>query len=103
MVLDLGGNYLGYDFELNPVIPGIELHDFYVSLQGYRGAHDNQLNNIPIGMEFPFVGKARKVRQRIKSILKIMYHQLKIIVMKCIVLMYVLSENLMEKKFTQHI
>ncbi|PFD67357.1 SecY interacting protein Syd, partial [Bacillus cereus] len=50
--LDLGGNYLGYDFELNPVIPGIELHDFYVSLQGYRGAHDNQLNNIPIGMEF---------------------------------------------------
>lgn len=52
--LDLGGNYLGYDFELNPVIPGIELHDFYVSLQGYRGAHDNQLNNIPIGMEFPF-------------------------------------------------
>ncbi|KMP34605.1 SecY-interacting protein Syd [Bacillus albus] len=50
--LDLGGNYLGYDFELNPVIPGIELHDFYVSLQGYQGAHDNQLNNIPIGMEF---------------------------------------------------
>ena len=48
-------------------------------------------------MEFPFVGKARKVRQRIKSILKIMYHQLKIIVMKCIVLMYV-SENLMERE-----
>ncbi|MES5942492.1 MULTISPECIES: DUF4176 domain-containing protein [unclassified Bacillus cereus group] len=47
--LDLGGNYLGYDFELNPVIPGIELHDFYVPLQGYQGANDNQLNNIPIG------------------------------------------------------
>lgn len=27
-----------------------------------------------------------------------MYHQLKIIVMKCIVLMYVLSENLMERE-----
>ncbi len=53
--LDLGGNYLGYDFELNPVIPGIELHDFYVPLQGYQGAHDNQLNNIPFGMEFPFL------------------------------------------------
>lgn len=42
-----------------------------------------------INDELLFVGKARKIRQRIKSILKIMFHQSKIIVMKYTVSMHV--------------
>ncbi|PEY43927.1 SecY interacting protein Syd [Bacillus cereus] len=49
--LDLAGNYLEYNLELNSVIPGIELRDFYISLQGYKKAHHNELKNIPIGIE----------------------------------------------------
>ncbi|MBC6972201.1 SecY-interacting protein Syd [Bacillus sp. Xin] len=49
--LDLAGNYLEHNLELNSVIPGIELRDFYTSLQGYKKAHHNELKNIPIGIE----------------------------------------------------
>ena len=48
---DLAGSYLEYGIELNPVIPGIEVRDFYTSLQGYKEAHHNELKNIPIGIE----------------------------------------------------
>ncbi|CAI8760470.1 MULTISPECIES: SecY-interacting protein Syd [Bacillus] len=48
---DLAGSYLEYNLELNPVIPGIELRDFYITLQGYKKSHHNELKNIPIGME----------------------------------------------------
>ncbi|PGS05453.1 MULTISPECIES: SecY-interacting protein Syd [Bacillus] len=49
--LDLAGSYLEYNIELNSVIPGIELRDFYTFLQDYKKAHHNELKNIPIGME----------------------------------------------------
>ncbi|MDM5155407.1 SecY-interacting protein Syd [Bacillus sp. DX1.1] len=49
--LDLAGSYLEYNLELNPVIPGIELRDFYITLQGYKKAHHNELKNTPIGIE----------------------------------------------------
>lgn len=42
-----------------------------------------------INDELLFVGKARKIRQRIKNTLKTMFHQLKIIVTKYTVLMHV--------------
>lgn len=48
---DLAGSYLEYEIELNSVIPGIEVRDFYISLQGYKKAHHNELKNIPIGIE----------------------------------------------------
>lgn len=45
------GNYNGYDLVLNPVIPGIELKDFKHETGLYKEAHNDQLFNIPIGIE----------------------------------------------------
>jgi hypothetical protein len=36
---------------LNPVIPGIELKDFKHETKLYKEAHNDQLFNIPIGIE----------------------------------------------------
>ncbi|QTL52479.1 SecY-interacting protein Syd [Priestia aryabhattai] len=49
--LELAGNYNGYDLVLNPVIPGIELKDFKHETKLYKEAHNDQLFNIPIGIE----------------------------------------------------
>ena len=49
--LELAGNYNGYDLVLNPVIPGIALKDFKHETGLYKEAHNDQLFNIPIGIE----------------------------------------------------
>ncbi|MFY2251140.1 SecY-interacting protein Syd [Priestia megaterium] len=49
--LEVAGNYNGYDLVLNPVIPGIALKDFKHETGLYKEAHNDQLFNIPIGIE----------------------------------------------------
>ncbi|WP_238158890.1 SecY-interacting protein Syd [Priestia megaterium] len=49
--LELAGNYNGYDLVLNPVVPGIEFKGFKQETEVYKAAHNDQLVNIPIGIE----------------------------------------------------
>jgi hypothetical protein len=47
----LGGKFRDYALQLVPVKPGIELDSFSRNLRGYKLAHEDKLENIPIGFE----------------------------------------------------
>nr|WP_275893662.1 SecY-interacting protein Syd [Bacillus cereus] len=48
---ELAGFYKSYNIILEPVLPGIELNNFVFQLIGYKEAHEDKLDNIPLGVE----------------------------------------------------
>jgi len=48
----LDGKYQGLGISLMPVLPGIELRSFLTKLVGYKEAHGDRLDHIPLGVEF---------------------------------------------------
>jgi hypothetical protein len=49
---ELAGKYGKLGITLMPVLPGIELQSFLTQLVGYKEAHQDRLEHIPIGVEF---------------------------------------------------
>ena len=49
---ELFGKYGGVGVTLAPVLPGLELTSFLTSLAGYKEAHDDRIDHIPVGTEF---------------------------------------------------
>ncbi|ATP42446.1 SecY interacting protein Syd [Solibacillus sp. R5-41] len=48
---DLDGFFDDYYISLDSILPKVELESFRKTLQGYKNNHNNELENIPLGME----------------------------------------------------
>jgi hypothetical protein len=49
---EMAGKYGNLGITLMPVLPGIELQSFLAKLVGYKEAHNDRLEHIPLGVEF---------------------------------------------------
>ena len=47
----IGGRLREWQLQLEPVLPGIELRDFFSQLRGYVSVHGGRLAHVPIGLE----------------------------------------------------